>query len=77
MEPPPIALATGSSVLQLKPDFAVLDSDQGDVIARLQRRLGWAGAAFNVLGKFPELQGVLGYWAGRLSGKRRRLIEYK
>ena len=34
-------------------------------------------ALFTVLGKFPELQGVLGYWAGRLSGKRRRLIEYK
>ena len=36
-----------------------------------------ARALFTVLGKFPELQGVLGYWAGRLSGKRRRLIEYK
>lgn len=34
-------------------------------------------AAFLVLGKFPELQGVLGYWMGRLSGRRRRLIEYK
>lgn len=34
-------------------------------------------AVFLVLGKFPEMQGVTGYWAGRLSGRRRRLIEYK
>lgn len=45
-------------------------------------RLLWQGmeparAVFLVLGKFPELQGVLGYWSARLSGRRRRLIEYK
>ena len=45
-------------------------------------RLAWrdgdgAGAFFNVLGKVPEAQGVLGYWLGRASGRRRGLIEYK
>ena len=34
-------------------------------------------AAFLTLGKLPEAQGVLGYWWGRLRGKRRGLIEYK
>ena len=34
-------------------------------------------AAFLMLSKFPELQGVIGYWYGRLSGRRLRLIEYK
>ena len=34
-------------------------------------------ALFLTLGKLPEAQGVLGYWAGRLTGRRRGLIEYK
>lgn len=34
-------------------------------------------AIFTTIGKFPEAQGVLGYWYARLSGKRRNLIEYK
>jgi GT2 family glycosyltransferase len=37
----------------------------------------WARAFFLVLGKFPEAVGQLGFLAGRLSGSRRRLIEYK
>jgi GT2 family glycosyltransferase len=36
-----------------------------------------AAALFNVLGKLAEAQGVLGYWWGRLRGRRRGLIEYK
>ncbi len=34
-------------------------------------------AVFMVAGKLPESQGVLGYWKNRLTGKQRRLIEYK
>ena len=49
---------------------------------RLARRWGggrgaWERAMFTVLGKLPEALGVLGYWFGRLSGRRRGLIEYK
>ena len=37
----------------------------------------WPSAVFLTLGKFPEAQGVLGYWWGRVTGRQRRLIEYK
>lgn len=46
-------------------------------LIRLARRDGIARAAFSVLGKFAEAQGVLGYWSGRARGQRRGLIEYK
>ena len=36
-------------------------------------RFAWTRAFFLTLGKFPEMLGILGYWAGR----RRKLIEYK
>lgn len=49
---------------------------------RLARRWGgdrvaWERAVFTVLGKLPEALGVLGYWTGRLRGRRAGLIEYK
>lgn len=34
-------------------------------------------AFFLTLGKFPEAQGALTYWFNRLTGRQRRLIEYK
>lgn len=34
-------------------------------------------AVFLTLGKFAEAQGVLSYWFNRLTGRQRRLIEYK
>jgi GT2 family glycosyltransferase len=37
----------------------------------------WADAVFLVLGKPAEVQGIAGYWRGRLTGRRRGLIEYK
>lgn len=46
-------------------------------VARLARRGGWVWGFYTVLGKFAEAQGVLGYWADRLRGRRRGLIEYK
>jgi glycosyltransferase involved in cell wall biosynthesis len=46
-------------------------------VARLSRRMGWRGAVFSVIGKFAEARGALGYWLGRLRGRRRGLIEYK
>lgn len=45
-------------------------------------RLMWRGmpgdqAVFMVFCKFPEAQGAIGYWRGRLTGESRGLIEYK
>lgn len=37
----------------------------------------WEDAVFLTLGKVAEVQGILGYWRGRLTGRRRGLIEYK
>ncbi len=46
-------------------------------VMRLALQMGFVGAAFSVLGKLPEAQGVLGYWWGRIRRKRSALIEYK
>jgi hypothetical protein len=46
-------------------------------LARLARRGGWAWGLFSVIGKFAEARGALGYYASRLRGQRRGLIEYK
>lgn len=46
-------------------------------MARLAPRVGWRTAFFTVLGKLPEAQGALGFYLGRLIGRRRGLIEYK
>ena len=37
----------------------------------------WEEAVFLTLGKLAEVQGIAGYWRGRLTGRRRGLIEYK
>lgn len=39
--------------------------------------IGGRDAFFMVAGKLPETQGVLGYWWNRMTGRQRRLIEYK
>jgi GT2 family glycosyltransferase len=44
---------------------------------RAEGRAGLEAAVFLVLGKIPEAQGVLGYWWGRILGRKRGLIEYK
>ena len=47
-------------------------------VVRLGLREGdWARAFFNVLGKFAEAQGALGYYLSRLRGRKRGLVEYK
>ena len=46
-------------------------------VARLARRGGWAWGLFSVIGKFAEARGALGFYASRLRGQRRGLIEYK
>ena len=46
-------------------------------VLRLAQRWPLLRAAFTVLGKFPEAQGALGYYASRLRGSRRGLFEYK
>lgn len=37
----------------------------------------WERAIFLTLGKLPEAQGALGYLLGRITGRKRGLIEYK
>lgn len=46
-------------------------------VLRLKARLGWVGAFFNTLGKFPEAVGALRYYFRRVSRAETRLIEYK
>jgi GT2 family glycosyltransferase len=46
-------------------------------VLRLARRWPLLRTAFSVLGKFPEAQGALEYYASRLRGARRGLFEYK
>lgn len=46
-------------------------------VLRLKGRMGWAGAVFNTLGKFPEAIGALRFYLRRLSRTEARLIEYK
>ena len=47
-------------------------------VLRLWRRgMDWDAAVMTVIGKLAEVQGILGYWRGRLTGRRRGLIEYK
>lgn len=46
-------------------------------ILRLKRRLGWTGAVFNTLGKFPEAVGALRFYLRRISRSQPALIEYK
>ena len=46
-------------------------------IIRLAQRGGLQWALFNVLGKVAEAQGVLGFLLGRMTGRKRGLIEYK
>jgi len=46
-------------------------------VLRLKGRLGWAGALFNTLGKFPEAVGALRFYLRRLNRGEARLIEYK
>ena len=45
--------------------------------ARQGLPIPWRYAAFVVAVRFPEAQGVLKFWAGRLVGHRSALIEYK
>lgn len=37
----------------------------------------WVYAGFLLMGRFPEAQGVLKFWSGRLRGHRSGIIEYK
>jgi glycosyltransferase involved in cell wall biosynthesis len=47
-------------------------------VMRLGLRDGdWQRAFFNVLGKFAEAQGALGYYLSRFLGRKQGLVEYK
>ncbi|WP_306152676.1 glycosyltransferase family 2 protein [Roseovarius sp. MMSF_3281] len=47
------------------------------VVRLALRDRDWARAFFNVLGKFAEAQGALGYYLSRLRGRKQGLVEYK
>ncbi len=49
----------------------------GARMARDRRPIPWMYAAFLLLGRFPEAQGVFKLWLGHLFGRRSALIEYK
>lgn len=46
-------------------------------VMRLGKAMPIERAFFTVLGKLPEAQGVLGFYLGRLMGRKRTLLEYK
>ena len=74
----PLGIAAGSLVAPWGLLAALVYPAQ---VMRLARHGGWGGAwvraCFSVLGKFAEARGVLGFWLGRLRGRKRGLIEYK
>lgn len=73
-----LPLATVLGLLLLGPwAFLLLAIWPLQVIRLRVRSLDWQSAFFLTIGKFPEAQGVLDYWLGRLTGRRRSLIEYK
>jgi len=49
----------------------------GAKLARAGSPIPWARAAFLLMGRFPEAQGGLKFWFGRLFGQRSAIIEYK
>lgn len=73
------ALPTGGASLILLAGYPALAAR----VYRGARRSGWPpraaalSAAFLVLGKFPELRGILKYRWSRALGRRSALIEYK
>ncbi len=44
---------------------------------RAEGRIGREAAMMSIPAKVAEAQGVIGYWTGRILGRRRGLIEYK
>jgi len=46
-------------------------------IVRLAQRGSWPWAFFTMLGKFPEALGAVQFHTARLTGRHKRLIEYK
>jgi GT2 family glycosyltransferase len=44
---------------------------------RVQMGVSWEKAIFLTFSKLPEAKGMLSYWAHRLRGRKRGLIEYK
>ena len=64
-------------VLAFHPAGAVLGLIYPLQVFRLSRRGGWQWATFTLIGKFAESWGVVGYWWGRVRGRKQRLIEYK
>jgi GT2 family glycosyltransferase len=49
----------------------------GSRFARAGSPIPWTHAAFLLMGRFPEAQGALKFWFGRLVGQRSAIIEYK
>jgi len=49
----------------------------GAKLARAGSPIPWLRAGFLLMGRFPEAQGALKFWFGRLAGQRSSIIEYK
>lgn len=71
----PLAAVLGLSVSLWAP--TILLALPAQVIRLRLRGEDWVRAFFLTLGKLPEAQGALGYWWGRIRGRRIKLIEYK
>ncbi|WP_341878515.1 glycosyltransferase family A protein (plasmid) [Aminobacter sp. P9b] len=76
----PLGAVLGAVILH--PAFLLLLAAYPLQIARIALReggdrLAWLYAAFALLAKFPEMQGVAQYALNRLMGRRQGLIEYK
>ncbi|MCZ4351252.1 glycosyltransferase [Roseovarius aestuarii] len=71
----PVVIVLGSLICPLALLGTLIYPAQVLRLARKSR--DWQWAFFNVLGKFPEAQGALGYYLQRLRGRKQGLIEYK
>ncbi|MEO5689865.1 MAG: glycosyltransferase [Burkholderiaceae bacterium] len=72
-----LAATTAPSFLLLLLVYPVQWLRIGARFARAGGPIAWTHAAFLLMGRFPEAQGVLKFWFSRLRGQRSALIEYK
>ena len=71
----PLVILLGSLLTPWALGLALLWPAQ--ILRLRQRGDDWTTALFLILTKFPEAQGVIGYWVNRLTARRTALIEYK
>jgi len=73
-----VPLVAGFGALFLSPwALLLLLAWPAQMLRMRLRGAQWEEAVFLTIGKLAEVQGIVGYWRGRLTGQRRALIEYK